>query len=534
MAWKKMSQEEKKEYSKKKVKDFQKQVIDNLINIVQEGTDEKWHKPWNGSFQSLPYNPQTGHRYSGSNMVSLMLLQFLNSHDPRVMTLKQAQEKYGEDVHVKKDEKATYLLRPSLFYVLDDSSTASLKKVAKEVHEYVKDFDEDKEFNIADQNLINRIYEMQENDHLSSQDINLVATKIFGYEQKISYRTYPVFFADQLVNVPDIKEELGTTEQKWDNNHLVENFLQASGADILHKPIDRAFYRKSEDTINMPFKDDFTGEKDEVNGIPEKEIAAAKYYATVLHEFMHWTGHEDRDNRETLVKPSDNLSKKKKKKEEYYAQDELFAESGSLMLSMYLDMPVNMDQHVAYLTGWKEKLDMIKGQTSENQQKDIENHYKELYDAVVSSSKYIEVIQDFIDCKQPSKTWFPDKANWEHLSRELVLVDTRDDIPSIFYDKDKNIDWENVSQGCNMTENFVTAHYDLLNADSLKDNKFLKDMEFTCLGISDEDIDSIFDDLEEKSHFNDQDLQEELATLEDDLESDEFSEEAFNVNVTPR
>jgi putative DNA primase/helicase len=65
--------------------DFARRLADKLIAQLKDGTSP-WQKPWIDGQVFGPYNPTTGNRYRGVNIVALMATDFT---DPRWMTYKQ-------------------------------------------------------------------------------------------------------------------------------------------------------------------------------------------------------------------------------------------------------------------------------------------------------------------------------------------------------------------------------------------------------------------------------------------------------------
>ena len=113
------------------------------------------------------------------------------------------------------------------------------------------------------------------------------------------------FNAEQVDGIPPL--QLTDKAYAWEPMKKAENILAASGAAIKHDQSNRAFYRRMEDAIHLPPKENFD--------------APDKYYATALHELGHWTGEEKRLNREFGPFGS-----------ETYAREELRAEIASWML----------------------------------------------------------------------------------------------------------------------------------------------------------------------------------------------------------
>lgn len=114
----------------------------------------------------------------------------------------------------------------------------------------------------------------------------------------------------------------------------VEAFVARTGAHIRHGG-DVACYRRFEDIIDMPDRNRFLGSP--------TSSPTESYYATLLHELIHWTGAAHRLNRTFGARMGD----------EAYAFEELVAELGAAFLCADLGT-ANAPQpdHAAYLAGW--------------------------------------------------------------------------------------------------------------------------------------------------------------------------------------
>lgn len=108
--------------------------------------------------------------------------------------------------------------------------------------------------------------------------------------------------------------------------------VDASGAVIHHKG-NRAAFSPVLDYIVMPEFQQFEGEE--------------AYWATLLHELVHWTGHKSRLEREFGLFGS-----------EKYAKEELVAEIGSAFLCAQVGIPLEKLQHPSYVKSW---LEVLKG-----------------------------------------------------------------------------------------------------------------------------------------------------------------------------
>lgn len=101
--------------------------------------------------------------------------------------------------------------------------------------------------------------------------------------------------------------------------------VTASGATVQHGG-DKAFYNR-EDHIQMP--------------VPGQFKTVEDYWATMLHELVHWTGHSKRCNRSMESRFGDKA----------YAMEELVAEIGSAFLCNALGIEGKM-QHTEYVLHW--------------------------------------------------------------------------------------------------------------------------------------------------------------------------------------
>ncbi len=137
--------------------------------------------------------------------------------------------------------------------------------------------------------------------------------------------TYNVYNLDQtegldhLVETVEVPDKATTIEN-------VQEFIDNCQANIKFGG-DQAFYRPSEDYIQMPNMDRFND--------------SYGYYSTMLHELVHWTKKEGRSPRPQ----SSNRSE--------YAFEELVAETGSALLCVMLGIENEpRPDHAKYLNSW--------------------------------------------------------------------------------------------------------------------------------------------------------------------------------------
>lgn len=150
--------------------------------------------------------------------------------------------------------------------------------------------------------------------------------------RKIPYmKGYTVFNVDQIDELPAhyYAKAAETVLDPVERMEPVEAFLAETKADVSHGG-NRAFYMPSEDRIQMPPFEFFRD--------PES------YYATLLHETVHWTKHSKRMDREFG---------RKRWGDEGYAMEELVAEIGAAFLSADLGItPDIRDDHASYIASW--------------------------------------------------------------------------------------------------------------------------------------------------------------------------------------
>jgi antirestriction protein ArdC len=266
-----------------KVKALHVQVAEKLIEQLKEGT-APWQKPWSNdnvpAFE-LPYNAVTGNRYKGINTFSLLL----HGHeDPRWITFKQAA---ANDWKVKKGEKASliqFVKTTALVAKRDESGKQLLDEHGKPVK---------------------------------------IAVKL----QHPIITTAWVFNASQVEGISALLKE-DNKKLGWNPIEHAEKLILNSSADIRHVAGDRAYYSPLQDKITMPLKEQFD--------TPDK------YYATLLHELGHWTGHKDRLDRSIMNRFGT----------EAYAREELRAEIASLLIGQELRIGHDPGQHTAYVESW--------------------------------------------------------------------------------------------------------------------------------------------------------------------------------------
>ena len=163
-----------------------------------------------------------------------------------------------------------------------------------------------------------------------------------GIKKLFLLKTYRVFNLSQL----DLGEGTESIPAKYQRNALVvvdtkardleaEGALRSSGIRIVEKGA-QAFYSPLTDMVTMPRFEDFQ--------------TTGGFLATLAHELVHATGHQDRLARDGIVK-FDRFGS------EQYAFEELIAELGAAMVCGMLGVAgEHIDNHAAYVGSWLKKL----------------------------------------------------------------------------------------------------------------------------------------------------------------------------------
>ncbi len=144
-------------------------------------------------------------------------------------------------------------------------------------------------------------------------------------------RSFTVFNVAQIDGMPEDMTK-PPEPAAWDADAEAEALLYASGVEIHHGAA-QAYYHRSNDVVHLPARSAFAD--------------PGAYYATALHELIHWSGHASRCNRDLKGRFGDGA----------YAVEELIAELGSAFLCAHCRIDGRL-QHAAYMHAW---LQVLKG-----------------------------------------------------------------------------------------------------------------------------------------------------------------------------
>jgi antirestriction protein ArdC len=194
--------------------------------------------------------------------------------------------------------------------------------------------------------------------------------EVGGSEKRIVpfLRAFTVFNVSQIDGLPANATPAPITAS-WDPDAEAEALVTACGADVRHGSSE-AYYNRRMDAIYVPDRTAFHRGGD--------------YYATLLHELVHWTGHSERCNRDLCGRFGDAG----------YAMEELVAELGSAFLCAHCHIDGRL-QHAEYVASWLEVLKQDKR-------------------AIFTASTKAQTAADFL--LQPTRTEEAYAVNWEALT----------------------------------------------------------------------------------------------------------------------
>lgn len=243
-----------------------------------------WVQPWDRATALALPLRSNGIPYRGFNVLALWACASERQFAPRHWLT--LRQANALDAHVRRGERATHIT-----YYADDTATRD-----------------------------------------TATDATPADNKAQPQKRRTFLRTYAVFNAAQIDNLPAHFYATPAPIADCDAAQLDDRFARVP-ATITHGGA-RACYNPATDTIHLPPRHSF--------------IAAAQYFATLLHELAHWTGHATRLARDLHPRSSATA----------YAREELVAELTAAFLGAELGLPVeHLECHASYLDHWLAILD---------------------------------------------------------------------------------------------------------------------------------------------------------------------------------
>jgi len=336
--------------------DQQTQILDRLFDYFSKPKGEKPSSDsdvevsfYRSSLKALPHNFHDN-EYNGVNIIMLLQAQEANETKvPIYSTFKQASdllEQHKEQLPPKSD--AFDPDKPLKGITLD-------AQVVKYLESYKKDG-----------KLISKsVFEKE------TRGMSFTQMRENGYQKRKGLKPYKVFpiekikhlLPESFIEVRDYfarQEELENKEMspEMEDIEFVEKaqlIIDAMGVAVIEKNQDRAFYSPKNDSITIPPRNKFVSDK--------------AYFAVILHELSHSTGHPSRLNRK-----QNNASNSKA-----YFSEELIAETSTMFICLGEGLET-FNAHASYLEGYA-------------------SHFKDQKKALLSICKQAKDAQSYISDK---------------------------------------------------------------------------------------------------------------------------------------
>lgn len=266
--------------------------ISKILEILDEVKEEDWEKYANIPFTGA-LNLFTKKSYKGFNLLALFIDTIKNGYQSSYYATFNSISKAGGKL--KKGSKGMVI--EFFSYIYKHSET---KKTYKE----------------------------EELIFLSKSEIDKI--------QKIAcIKNYTVFNSVLIENFEELNINIISDDEfdllEFEEQLNCENFISEiilGGLNLKFSNKEVAFYSPKVDYVSMPEKKYFVSED--------------KYYSTLFHEIIHWTGNEKRLDRN--LKGSDDIKS--------YSQEELIAEMGSMLICLQFGINTEFLNSVRYLKHW--------------------------------------------------------------------------------------------------------------------------------------------------------------------------------------
>ncbi len=249
---------------------------------------------------------------------------------------------------------------------LRDTVERLIAKIEAGTGEWIKPFNSSFPSNYSNKahyqgiNILNLWNIAEEKGYSSNSWVTYNQVKALNAHVKAGEKASPVFFfkpidfkeldesgLETVKKIPMLKIynvfnlDQTTLEVEKDSNEEImeiQDFIDSTGITIKNS-VDGAYYVPSKDYIGIPDKRNFK--------------SSELYYATLLHELGHATGHESRMNRDFTGRMNGTEEEIKS-----YAREELIAETLRSFLQVKLGLATTKmeEQNAAYLKSWLKPL----------------------------------------------------------------------------------------------------------------------------------------------------------------------------------
>ncbi len=267
-------------------------VTDTIIELLEDQL-LTYDRPWicMGVDNDHARNPSTGKYYRGINQFLLSFKMMKKGYlKNQWATFKQIKSMNGNVQKGQKSTpiifyKSTYLDKNKKYYSTDTIQTVSQEQIKA----------------------------------LEIQNIPII-------------KIYRVFnLQAQTENLPEEFYHIEPSDelQDFEKDEAAEALIKSTGATIIERDSNDAYYDRLKDHIVLPLREQFKG-------------VTENYYSVTLHELGHWTGGKKRLNREFGQHFGDSV----------YAKEELVAELISAYCCAHLGFSKIITSNAAYIKSW--------------------------------------------------------------------------------------------------------------------------------------------------------------------------------------
>ncbi len=267
------------------------EIASRIVEQMKKGAG-RWEMPWHKGIP-IATNAFTGRQYGGNNLIILWNVCLIHNYKHNQWaTLKQWTKLKAR---VNKGEKGT-LVCIAVPRQRKTKKTSQLK-----------------------------LYEPIESTEITKENV--------WYRFKFIHVFNEAQVSGYFGNQPDL------FKPSWAAEDVISQIIEKCGA-VINTGGERAYYSITHDHIQMPERARFISTR--------TASSQENYYATLLHELIHWTGHSGRCARQLIGQFGSKP----------YAFEELVAELGSALLCSQLNQRIHpRADHAQYLSSWLKVLE---------------------------------------------------------------------------------------------------------------------------------------------------------------------------------
>lgn len=275
-----------------------------IIESIENGlaNPEGWEAPWHRSDAALmsPLCPATGRHYTSGNRFMLAVASMFFGAEPHWGTFNQWKGMSKHSTECNRSATGAGTRKEKRPDCGDDCEIVTVRKGEKSIAYALRPLMRKEETDSGEERM-----------------------RLYGFAP------FAVFHSGQVdgYNLPVEKSDAPTVDAESISD--VFAFAATAGAEVVESDFEGAYYSPGLDRITMPAANRW------------KDIEGA--WGTMVHELVHWTGHESRLARDLSGRFGDDS----------YAAEELVAELGAAFAMSTLGLSASpREDHARYLAHW--------------------------------------------------------------------------------------------------------------------------------------------------------------------------------------